>query len=314
MMTHKNHLLALALLPSLCAAAQTAPAPNQLVLRPGIIASDTGGAPGYQHGLKQSHFAVGTQSHAVTDQGWSRQEGSYGAFAVSLHNGLAMALPNALPSTDQKPSYTKDPADHEKQVFEYFVAAGIPKNQIGGVHTMTRLSASGHYGDPHPTPPRIDGYVSVLERKVDGYPVPDSVAWAQFDNDGRVISEGVYWPAIPASAIRDAERIKAQLASASDRGKFMARVPPDLPSGRVAIRHTSATDQQAPFEVLASYDVIEKRASPSVGALATTSPGENISIVRHFDANGVEQRLPQERRNAEKQFPPTEKKASSTDH
>jgi hypothetical protein len=314
MRTHKtiyeNHLRALVLLPALCAVAQTTPSPESTALRPGLIASDTGGAPGYQHGLKQSHFVVGAQPRTVTEAGWSKQQGTDGAFAVSLHNGVAMALPNARPNAYQKPLYTKDPSDHEKQVLEYFTSAGIPKDQIGGVHTMTRLSSSGHYGDAHPSPPRVDSYISVLERKVDGYPVPDSVAWAQFDNEGHVISEGVYWPALPASAIRDAGRIKSQLASTSDRSRFLAQIPATLPSGQVAIRHTSASDQQAPFEAVASYDVLEKKTSaPAAGATAAKSAGENISIMRHFDANGVEQRLPQEKRNAEKEYPAQKKEA-----
>ncbi len=56
---------------------------------------------------------------------------------------------------------------------------------------MTRLSSSGHKGEAHPAPPRIESYISVLERTVDGFPVPDSVAWAQLDDTGHVVSEGV---------------------------------------------------------------------------------------------------------------------------
>ena len=302
MIPYKNHLYALVLLPALCAAAQNAAAPDSAALRPGLIASDTGGAPGYQHGMKQSHFLVGNQSHTVTDGGWSRQIGSDGAFAVSLHNGLAMALPNANANATQKPSYTKDPADHDKLVLQYFIAAGIPKDQIGGIHTMTRLSASGHYGDP-PSPPRVDGYISVLERKVQGFSVPDSVAWAQMDNQGHVISEGVYWPAIPASALRDARRISEQLAATSDRSKFLAHVPGDLPAGHIAIRHTSATEQEAPFEALASYDVLERKTAQPSANIQGGASQETASVVRHFDVTGAEQRLPQERRTAEKNYP-----------
>jgi hypothetical protein len=307
LITHKTPLLALAILLTPCLTAQQTPSENPRFLQPGAIASDTGGAPGYQHGLKQSHFAVGTPAHTISENGWSRQEGSSGTFAVSLHNGLAMAVPNAQPIADQKPLYTKDPADHDKQVLEYFVSAGIPRDQIGGVHTMTRLSSSGRYGDAHPTPPRIDGYISVLERKVGGFPVSDSVAWAQLDNDGHVISEGVYWPPIPASTIRDAGRIQQQLASTSDRTKFLAQVPGGLPSGQVAIRHTSASDQQEPFEVMASYDVLERRVSSQPTGTQTAGAGEASAVMRHFDVNGAEQRLPQERRNAEKLYPATAK-------
>jgi hypothetical protein len=306
MTIHRHLLPAALLLVGLSAAAQN-PTDDNHVLHPGLIASDTGGAPGYQHGLKQSHFALGTQTRTVTETGWSRQEGSAGAFSVSLHNGVAIALPNAHASAGRKPTYTGDPENHDKQVLQHFLAAGIPRNQVGGVHTMTRLSSGGQRGDTRPTPLKIDGYVSVLERKVEGYPVPDSVAWAQMDNAGKVISEGVYWPAIPAKTLSDARRIRDRLAG-SGRDAFLAHVPTGQSPGTIAIRHSSAADQQSAFEVLASYDVLEERGPPALpGALALNSVGPSSSVMRHFDADGIERRLPQERRNAEKEFPPKPK-------
>src|SRR5215475_5382889 len=113
-------------------------------LPPGLIASDPGGASGYQHELKQSHFVIGEEARAVTESGWSRQIGPTGVFATSLHNGVVMALPNAHAEAAQASRYGKDAAQHNEEVLKYFIAAGIPKNQIGGVHTMTRLSGSGH--------------------------------------------------------------------------------------------------------------------------------------------------------------------------
>jgi hypothetical protein len=309
MIAHQNSLLALALLSTLSLYSQQQPAQNNAFLRPGLIASDDGGAPGYQHGAAQSRFLAGKQSRAVSDPGWSRQISDTGAFAISLHNGLALAAPNASPQADQKPFYTKDPADHEKQVMEYFISAGIPRDQIGGVHTMTRLSASGRYGEPHAAAPRIDGYISVLERKVQGFSVPDSVAYAQFDNDGHVISEGVYWPPVPAHVLRDAKRISDQLAATgAERTAFLARIPTGLPSGQVAIRHSSATEQQDSFEIIATYDVIERRtAAQPANTSGANLPSPAVAIVRHFDADGAEQHLPQERRNLEKQHPPSPK-------
>jgi hypothetical protein len=35
--------------------------------------------------------------------------------------------------------------------------------------------------DERPAPPQIDGYASMLERKIDGVPVVDSVAWARLN-------------------------------------------------------------------------------------------------------------------------------------
>ncbi len=114
-----------------------------------------------------------------------------------------------------------------------------------------------------------------------------------------------YWPAIPASILREARQIRDQLAAGSGREKFLAHVPGGLPSGRVAIRHSSAAEQQSPFEALASYDVIERSASAEP-LTAANSTGTS-AITRHFDKDGAERKLPQERRNAESDYPAQKK-------
>lgn len=302
-MSCRNELWIAILLSAVCAAACSGLSP-----RPGLIDSDAGGAAGYQHGLKQSHFLIGKEPQAVKESGWSKEAGSEGAFAISLHNGVAMALPNAHAQQERKSEYTMDPSQHNQEVLKYFIAAGIPRDQIGGIHATTRLSSTGRQGELRASPPKIDGYISVLERKIDDYLVPDSVAWAQIDKDGNVISEGVYWPAIPANALRDARHMKDVLATKSDRSKFLARVPAELPPGQIVIRHSSAAMQQGQFEVLASYDVLERRTSPESTVTASAgSAREGSTIVRHFDSDGVERRLPQERRNAEKEYPSPKK-------
>ncbi len=93
------------------------------------------------------------------------------------------------------------------------------------------------------------------------FPVVDSVAWAQLDSQGKVVSEGVYWPAIPAKALADARRLEAALAQESGRKQFLSHVLAALPAGKVVIRHSSAAMLKGPFEVLASHDVLERRAS-----------------------------------------------------
>ena len=86
-------------------------------------------------------------------------------------------------------------------------------------------------------------------------------------------------------------------------------MPAGLPAGKVVIRHSSATEE-GPFEVYASYDVLQRTES-SV-PLADKSRGETravSAIVRHFDVDGAELRLPQERRNMGADFPPKPKPA-----
>jgi hypothetical protein len=257
---------------------------------------------------------TGKESQAVNAAGWSKQVGSEGAFATSLHNGVVLALPNAHAQLGRKSEYVTDPDKHNDEVLKYFVAAGIPRDQVAGVHAMTLLSSTGRRGEARASAPKIDGYISVLERRIGDYKVPDSVAWAQMDKEGNIISEGVYWPAIPSSALGDAKHIKEMLATKADKARLLAHVPAELAQGEVVIRHSSAAMQQGPFEVLATYDVMERRTSPEVASVSTGGAQQGSVIMRHFDSEGVERRLPQERRNAEKEYPSPKKTPPAATH
>jgi hypothetical protein len=200
----------------------------------------------------------------------------------------------------------RDPVKHNEQVVAYFVAAGVPRDQIGGVHANTYLSSSGSMKDERPAPVKVDGYASILERKILRYSVVDSIAWARMDEQVRVVSEWVYWPAIPAKVLADARRLE-ELVSPG-KTEFLARLPAGLPAGKVVIRHSSATEE-GPFEVYASYDVLERKESSLAIADKSRSDARVVSVVRHFDVDGAELRLPQERRNLGSDFPPKPKQA-----
>ena len=82
----------------------------------------------------------------------------------------------------------------------YFKAAGLPPEQIGGVHVNTLMAGGGMVGAR--SSDRLVGYYSVVERVVDGMPVGDSYAWARFNIDDDVVEEEVFWPELP-SEVRD---------------------------------------------------------------------------------------------------------------
>jgi hypothetical protein len=284
----------------------------------GVIASNTGGAVGYQHNLERSHFSVGDRdaaSRRIEENGFAKVIGPNGVFATNLRNGLAVAIQSdgadkpSVKAADLnfKPTYRGDAEQHNKQVLDYFLHAGVPKDQLGGVHANTYLSARGSARDIRTAQTNVDGYATILERKIGNYPVIDSVAWARMDEEGRVISEWVYWPAIPAKAIRDAKQLEEKTVDQS-KGGFLSRLPSGLPRGKVVIRHSSATEE-GPFEVFASYDVLEKRGS----AVSFQSKNETVTtrteavITRHFDVDGVERRLPQEKHNFGRDCPPKSK-------
>jgi len=279
----------------------------------GLVASDKGGAVGYRHALERSRFEVGASDagpRRVEEHGFAKVVGPRGVFATHLRNGLVIAVPSdgapkaGASQAATEARYGAGPDRHNAQVLEYFRAAGLPGDQIGGVHANTYLSARGSTSELRPAQPQVDGYASILERKVEGHAVVDSVAWARLDDRGRSISEWIYWPPIPARALEEARELEALLGGAG-RGDFLARLPAGLPPGRVVIRHSSAV-AEGPFEAFASYDVAEPVSQPALPGEQAASPARRraSTVVRHFDVTGVERRLPQERRGAGPDFPP----------
>ena len=153
------------------------------------------------------------------------------------------------------------------------------------------------------------GHQSVRERKIEDIPVVDSVAWARVNEQGQVVGEWVYWPAIPAEVITDARRLKERLSRDSTKGAFLARLPIDVLTGQVVIRHSSAI-ATGPFEAFASYDVVERRLAPEPATHErSVDTSRAASVVRHFDVDGNERSLPHERRSLDADYSGTQRPA-----
>lgn len=269
-----------------------------------VIAPDQGGAAGYQHGIDHSKFSVGAGQHYVNEFGFLKVVGAEGVFAVDAANGLAVAIPNAHSSRGQEAAwFSQSPDQHNQLAMNYLVGAGIPKEQVAGVYATTSLAASASREQLPAPQPKIGGYQSILDRKIGDIPVVDSVAWARLDDKGTVLAEWVYWPAIPGKVIAEASRLKETLARDEDKKTFITKLPLGLPPGNVVIRHSPAT-WTGPFVSMASYDVQERRPPPQSNAQSgETSGGRAVIIIRHFDADGNEFRLPQEQRNIGADYP-----------
>jgi len=298
-MRHNHLYLFVIALTISCADTKVPQAPNA-----GIIQTDSGGVVGYQHGLEHSRFIVGTNGRAVSEFGFIKVVGTEGTFAVDAANGAVIAIPNARSAEQQRAVwYTLGADRHNQQVLAYFVAAGIPQDQIGGVHATTSLYASGGADDSSAAQPKIAAWQSILQRVTNGVPVIDSVVWARMNEQGKVISEWVYWPPISGKTIGEARRLRAMLSQESERAAFLSRLPRDLPPGEVVIRHSSATVSE-PFEVFASYDVVERKTARDLKSSSDANGMTlGVSVVRHFDVEGNERKLPQERRSPSGDFP-----------
>jgi hypothetical protein len=268
--------------------------------------------PGYRHSAASSRFFA-SESFArikpVEEHGFVKYQGREGVLAIDEKTGLALAVPSASQDKASRTPVKADDAvsmlDPDKQnemVLDYFVKAGLPRSQVADVHANTYLSASGPTSGAMSVQPRVDGYASIVTRKAGNFIVVDSVAWARLTDRGQVIGEWVYWPPLPARVIDDARRLN-ELLNGPRRGEFLAKLPSAQRTGRVVVRHSSPFAGGA-FEAFASYDVLERRESPERGTTST--------YVRHFDVDGREIRLPQERRSLGADYPPKERTETTT--
>jgi hypothetical protein len=263
----------------------------------GLVKADLGGAVGYQHGLESSQFMIGKNKRNLREFGFIKVVGSKGTFAVDASNGAVIAIQDADSIEQQKTvAFTLEAYKHNQLVLDYFLNAGIPKEQISSVHATTSLFAGGGKGE-RAAIPKISGWQSVIQRVIEGVPVIDSVLWARMNDQGKVISELIFWPPISSKAIDEVKLLRAKLSKKPLREDFLSRLPRGLPPGNIVIRHSSLT-AEGPFEVFASYDVIERRELLSSVDPTGKSEGRTAPagwVVRHFDLEGNERKLPQEK-------------------
>jgi hypothetical protein len=122
------------------------------------------------------------------------------------------------------------------------------------------MSGSGSGIDGSEKTRQFVGYVSTLQRRINGILVDGSYAWAQLDGNGQVVAETVWWPAIPAKAIQGAADFKARMANPAQRAQLpttlaaaaaAAKSDPTGPGGEVVIHHPPAT---WPWQVGYTFD------------------------------------------------------------
>ena len=270
----------------------------------GPIAASAGGVAGYQHGFSGSRLDLGGSVRRVEEHGYMREVGREATLAVNLKNGSAFGVPNADSRSQRSGPYRASPEAHEAFVRDYFVGLGLPAEQILRVRTLTQLEVQGRVDESRPVPPVISAYYSVLDRGVQGISVPDSFAWARVNAEGKVVAEGVYWPMLPPAVVAGALKLRDAVADPQRQAALEAKIPLAIRDHGVAIRHSSAYVEM-PFEAFPSYDVaVLSQALPERGRLtaaaqreAAPSRANGAMEIRHFDENGVELRLPQERRS-----------------
>jgi hypothetical protein len=262
-----------------CSGTPTEPMPAETRAVSAPLASSTG-LPAYVHTPSRSRMALGP-SATTSNDGPSvvRVRGDWAALTFDASTGHTLGVPSVgAPSLNREP-WSLQLDLHNARVRDYFVSAGLPSAEVGAIAGHVGGGAGGALGEA-PTQFEPMAYYTVLTRVAKGIVIADSVAWARINSDGDVVSEEIFWPAIPQAVLDEAVALSARLSDASAATTFRAPLPSG--EGRVVIRHSSAY-AGGPFEAFASFDV-------------SVALPHGTTVTHHFDSTGAERRLPQERR------------------
>ena len=244
-------------------------------LQAGVTTAST--LAGYVHSIDRSRFRIGQgttlEVNAPTLRRW---RGSLGTFAVDPTNGWSMGDLNA---DAPRGPYILDDTAQGTHVKAYFVAAGLPIDQVAWVGATYNVEGGGAVSDPASGIAHLESINSILRRSINGIKIIESVAWAKMTTAGDVDAEYVFWPPIDMSVVNAATAFAATIGDAAAHTAFISRLPGVVQrDDGVVIHHTSPVVHAAATAYVA-YDVV----------LGTTPTTE-----RHFDVTGLEFRLPQE--------------------
>src|SRR5262249_37684336 len=107
--------------------------PESNVLNAPLVANVPLAGAGFIHAANKSKFRLGANPAPTLEFGLCKLVGSEGVFATVPETGWVLAIPNArAPSTLTDP-LTRSPEVHNQTVVDYFIGAGLPADQVGGV-------------------------------------------------------------------------------------------------------------------------------------------------------------------------------------
>ncbi len=202
-------------------------------------ASGPGIAAGFRHTLSKA-LPSGSMSPLRTEtgaDGTTRHFTDTGVF-VEMANGYSSFSLNGHGSLDKYTPFSNNAETHNSRVKSYFLAAGLPASQIGDVSIAT-LMREGGTASLADTQRELLGYMTILRRVVDGVPVATSCAWAQFNAEGRVVAERVWWPPLAESTRTQLAEFSAVISNAARKSEFNDRLPrsAQTSNGRLVIHH-----------------------------------------------------------------------------
>jgi hypothetical protein len=165
-------------------------------------------------------------------------------------------------------------------VRSYFGSAGLPAGQIAVVGATYQVGGGGAMvTTPASEQIQLGSLNSVLKRSIRGVPVADSFAAARMTTAGQVDWEAVFWPPISTSLVNDAVAFSSSMSDPVQHDAFVGRLGTVYRDVGVVIHHSSSYFHGS-ASAYVSYDAVIDH--------------DSMAVARHFDANGVEFRLPQE--------------------
>jgi hypothetical protein len=230
---------------------------------------------GGAYDIGKSKFAFGSAPVAVDAGALVRWTGSEGVVAV-FADGSEMALLDASAPAGSLPGWSSEVETLSGLVTSYYVSMGVESCQIAGIDAT--YSAGGGGSTDGGSAVVVEGQTIVgLARAVDGIPVEESTALAQFDVQGQTTDEAFYWPELPADVVSAAIAFRDQLAMPGALAAFKATLPADAQGdGHVVIHHHVAGTTGA-FVAVATYQTVQITPDDDGGDLYFAPNGQPMT-------------------------------------
>src|SRR5262245_41233829 len=100
----------------------------------------------YEHRMDNSSFNVGGASRHEVEGPYQRIVGDNGSFMVDTVTGATLAVRNASQSGILPQPLTQNPDEHNNRVRDYLLGAGVPADEISGMHVTTTMAGGGSTG------------------------------------------------------------------------------------------------------------------------------------------------------------------------
>lgn len=208
---------------------------------------------------------------------------TYGVALINNVTGAFLAVPDSSLLGRGDPS-VPNPDESNALVRAYFVANGLPEDQISNVH-VTAMGVSEPRDPAAPDKRTFVAYYSHLQRRIQGVSVQESYAWARVDVAGKVVAEGVHWPTVPEAVVDSALRLVQVLANPQTAHGLLSKAAaggyePFLDQAEVVIHHSIGSFEGGSMEYVATVDVGDARKSSLSPRLSIGESGQR-AVLNH---------------------------------